>query len=118
MARKVPLAVAIFLAVGGSYLLATGRERPWGDARIVYEVAIAFERGTVAIRTEWPPMSHRGPDGKIYSQYALGPSLVSAPGRWLRDHLADERSPSAPLAKVVTGHLGQAVMGALNRAVR
>ncbi len=105
---------AILCCLTGFYLLIGSREPPWGDARVMYEVTDSIvDRHAVSIATEWPPMSHRGPDGKIYSQYALGPSLVSVPGRYLRDHLAHPASPSAKLAKVITGHLGQAVMGAL-----
>lgn len=105
---------AILCCLTGFYLLIGSREQPWGDARIMYEVADAIvARHEVSISTEWPPMSHRGADGKVYSQYAIGPSLVSVPGRWLRDHLATPRTQSAGLAKVVTGHLGQAVMGGL-----
>lgn len=106
--------LAILIALTGFYLLVGSREPPWGDARVMYDVADAIvDRHQVSIATEWPPMSHRGPDGKIYSQYALGPSLVSVPGRWLRDHLAEPHAGSAKLVKVITAHLGQAVMGAL-----
>lgn len=106
--------LAILLCLTGCFLLIGSREPPWGDARIMYEVAENLAlRQQVAVKSEWPPMSHKGKDGKVYSQYALGPSLVSVPGVWLRDRLAPRTSPSAPLARVVTSHLAQAVMGAL-----
>lgn len=106
--------LAILVCLTGFYLLVGSREPPWGDARIMAEVTESIvTRHQVRVRRAWPPMSHAGPDGKIYSQYALGPSLVSLPSRLVRDHLADPGTPSAPMAKIVTGHMGQAVMGAL-----
>jgi 4-amino-4-deoxy-L-arabinose transferase-like glycosyltransferase len=113
--RRVPLAVAIFLAVAGVYLLGTGRERPWGDAKIVYEVAQAMEEGRVSIWTEWPPMSHAGADGAVYSQYALLPSLAHAPGRMLFGALGGNGTPE--LNTVVTSHIAPALAAALTCAV-
>ena len=115
MARRVPLAVAIFLAVAGVYLLGTGRERPWGDAKIVYEVAQAMEEGRVSIWTEWPPMSHAGADGAVYSQYALLPSLAHAPGRMLFGALGGNGSPE--LNTVVSSHVAPALAAALTCAL-
>lgn len=113
--RRVPLAAAIFLVVGGSYLLGTGREPPWGDAKIVYEVMEAMEEGHLSIWTEWPPMSHKADDGKIYSQYALLPTLVHAPGRMLYGAFGGKQAP--PLAKVVTSHVAPALTAALTCAL-
>lgn len=39
--------------------------------------------GRLDITYEWPPMSHRGPDDLVYSQYALLASLNHLPGAWL-----------------------------------
>jgi hypothetical protein len=113
--HRIPAAVAVFLVLAGCLLLLTGRERPYGDARIMYEVAEALPRGSIAIRTEWPPMSHRGPDGKIYSQYALLPSLAHVPGRLIYLGLAGhhEDRPAAKLALVLTSHVAPALAAAL-----
>ncbi len=106
--------LAILICLTGCFLLAGSREPPWGDARIMYEVAEGLATDQrVAIRSEWPPMSHKGADGKVYSQYALGPSLVVVPTVWLRNGLADPQEPEAHLARVVTSHLAQALLGAL-----
>jgi 4-amino-4-deoxy-L-arabinose transferase-like glycosyltransferase len=115
MAFRIPIALAIFLAIGGTYLLGTGREQPWGDARIVYEVAVALEEGKLSIPTEWPPMSHKAADGKIYSQYALLPSLAHAPGRTLFGALGGNGSPH--LAKVVSSHVMPAFAAAVTCAL-
>lgn len=117
--RRLPPAVAVFLVLAGCFLLLTGRERPWGDARIMYEVTEALERGSIAIRTEWPPMSHRGPDGRIYSQYALLPSLAHLPGRLIHTALVgrDDSRPAAQLVVVLTSHLAPALCAALTCAL-
>lgn len=113
MSARSP-ALAILLCVAGFYLLIGSREAPWGDARIMHEVAVSLVHDRdVAIESEWPPMSHRGPDRRVYSQYAIGPSLVSVPGVLVRAGLAEEGAPSFPLVQAVTSHLGQAVMGGL-----
>lgn len=117
--RRGATALAVFLVLTGCFLLLTGRERPYGDARIMYEVAEAIPRGSIAIKTEWPPMSHRGRDGNVYSQYALLPSLSHVPGRLA--HLAiagnDEARPAAKLSVVLTSHLAPALAAALTCAL-
>lgn len=113
--RYRSVTLAVFLVLGGAFLLLTGRERPYGDARIMYEVAEALPRGSIAIGTEWPPMSHRGPDGKVYSQYALLPSLAHVPGRLVYVGLFgrhDDR-PSAQLGLVLASHVAPALAAAL-----
>jgi len=111
--RCFKTAVAIFICLTGVFLLLGSREQPWGDAGIMYEVADRIAvHGTVAIQTEWPPMSHRGVDGHVFSQYALGPSLVSVPGVWLRAVLVRLFPGSAHLILVLTAHLVHAMLGA------
>ncbi|MDX2092513.1 MAG: hypothetical protein SFX73_31910 [Kofleriaceae bacterium] len=118
--RRLPLAVAVFCVLAGVFLLVTGRERPYGDARIVYEVAESLEKGSIAIKTEWPPMSHKGKDGKVYSQYALLPSLAHLPGRLIYSTLWNKReegTPAAKLALVLTSHVAPAFAAALTCAL-
>ncbi len=117
--RRIPIAVAVFLAISGAFLLLTGRERPYGDARIMYEVAEALPRGSIAIHTEWPPMSHRGQDGKVYSQYAVLPSLAHVPARLVYVALFGhtEERPAARLALVLTSHVAPALAAALTCAL-
>lgn len=75
---------AVFLITLGVWLLAASRERPWGDAEVMFRVAEAIvERGWFDIEYLWPPMSHRGADGRVYAQYALLPSLAHLPGALL-----------------------------------
>ncbi len=118
IARREPssfkVGLAIFVCLTAVYLLLGSREQPWGDAGIMYEVGHGIARkGTIAIDTEWPPMSHRGADGRVFSQYALGPSLVSVPGVWLRSALTTLLPASGFLVFVLTAHLAHAMLGAL-----
>lgn len=112
--RRWWLPLAIFLTLSGAILLGGSRERPWGDARIMYEVAESMVYdNSVEVKSEWPPMSHRGADGRIFSQYSLGPSVIHVPGIWARRQFDGGHPDRAQLALVVTSHLASAVMAAL-----
>ena len=112
--EKLALPLAVFFTLTGVFMTCGSRERPWGDASIMYQVGERIvSKGKLDVAKEWPPMSHRGRGGKIYSQYAIGPSLAAAPGIALRN-VIDEVSPqSKPLTLVITSHLPQAMLGAL-----
>jgi hypothetical protein len=57
------LALGIVVTIFAAYGVLGSRERPWADARIMYEVAEqVVASGSVFVTTEWPPMSHRGAD--------------------------------------------------------
>ena len=106
--------VALLVTLFGLYSLVASRERPWVDARIMYEVAeqiVASHR--VDIRTEWSPMSHKGPDGRVYSIYGLLPSLVSVPGVAIRDLATKIQPAAAPMFLVVTCHIANSFIAAL-----
>ena len=108
------LGVGVFLTIVGVYLLAGSRERPWGDAEIMYEVAEQLvAHGRLDVRTEWPPMSHRGPDGRIYSSYGLLASLVHVPGILVRNAAASLAPDTRTLATALTSHLAAALLGGL-----
>ena len=111
--RRVQL--GIFLTLAGLFLVAGSRERPLADAHVMHQVATRLAlNGAIDLDEEWPPMSHRGADGKIYSQYAIGPSIVQVPGVLLHRaivSLAPERVGNLTLA--VTGHLASALLAAL-----
>jgi hypothetical protein len=112
--RKIALPLAVFVTLTGLFMTCGSRERPWGDASIMYQVAESMVgKGRIDIAKEWPPMSHRGPDGKIYSQYSIGPSLAAAPGIALRKTIDGISPQSKPLTLVITSHLPQAMLGAL-----
>lgn len=114
MTRAMKHNISLFMLFFATFMLLNSRERPWGDAHIMYLVAerLATAR-SLDIPVAWPPGSHRGPDGKIYSQYALGPSVASVPGVWLRSVL-DLTVPTAKeVSFPVTSHLASAALAAL-----
>lgn len=79
----------------------------------MYDVAEAIAlRGRIDIATEWPPQSHRGPDGNIYSQYALGPSIVQVPGVWLRSAVTGIAPQADELTFAITSHIASAAAAA------
>lgn len=107
------MAIGIFLIAFAAVMVGGSRERPWGDARIMHDVAEAIGlRGRIDIAVEWPPQSHRGPDGKIYGQYALGPSAVQVPGIWLRQAVTAVAPHAFELTQVITSHLASACLAA------
>ena len=112
--RDRTIRIGLFLTIVGLYLLAGSRERPWGDAEIVYEVAEELvSNGRLAVRTEWPPMSHRGADGRIYSIYGLLPSLIHVPGVLVRNASVSLWPDTRTLATALTSHLAAAILGGL-----
>ena len=62
--HRIKVAALYLGAIFAVYMLLTGREPPWGDARIMYEVSKNITHGRISIGTEWPPMSHVGVDGQ------------------------------------------------------
>jgi hypothetical protein len=96
------------------YSLVASRERPWVDARIMYEVAerIVVDH-RIDVKTEWPPMSHRGQQGRVYSIYGLLPSLVSVPGVHIREAVKKRHPEALNFALIFTCHLAHALIGAL-----
>jgi hypothetical protein len=80
----------------------------------VYEVAEELvSNGRLAVRTEWPPMSHRGADGRIYSIYGLLPSLIHVPGVLVRNASVSLWPDTRTLATALTSHLAAAILGGL-----
>ncbi len=106
--HRLKVAALYLGAIFAVYMLLTGREPPWGDARIMYEVSESITQGRITVGTEWPPMSHVGADGRIYSQYALLPSLLHLPGAALGSAMR-----GAGIHRVVTSHLAPGFAAAL-----
>lgn len=111
---RLRLGLCILLFFTGAFLLAGSKEKAWGDAGLMHEVARRIAtHGSVAIETEWPPMSHVGHDGRIYSQYPLGPSLVAVPFVLVHRALVTAAPSGAPVFLPVTTHLAPALLGGL-----
>ncbi|TPV94201.1 MAG: hypothetical protein B7733_16375 [Myxococcales bacterium FL481] len=105
--------VALVVGTFAFYLLTGSRERPWGDAQVMWEVAVALiERHAIDIAFEWPPMSHRGADGLVYAQYPILPSLAQVPGATAHAWLSEWWPRHRGLWWPVCSHLAPALAGA------
>ncbi len=110
--------LSILVAVFFIYLLSSSRERPWGDAHPVWEVAQRLvHHGEIDIKLRWPEDIPPGRDGKTYGITPIGPVLAQVPGV----ALAGIAKAAAPEDEVLTlplaCHVGPAALGALACAV-
>jgi uncharacterized membrane protein (GlpM family) len=104
----------LFAAIFCIYMLSMSRERPWGDATPLWEVAdnIAHE-GTIAIKTRWPATLLLGRGGKVYGVAPVLQAAIHIPGAVLQ-RLAQKHVPrQAALAWRFTCHLAPVLLGAL-----
>lgn len=105
---------AIFIAMFFVYLLSGSRERPWGDALVMHQVAQAMlSRAEFSVPRAQPPLARKGADGKIYSQYGLVASLVGIPGAIIREGVRYAHPELDPLVWPLTSHLASSACGAL-----
>jgi hypothetical protein len=107
---------AVFFAFFAFYLLTSSRERAWGDANPVYEVAQNLvTTGSVAVSVRWPADAEPGRAGKYYAFQPILGSLVHVPGALLHAVVVKLR-PDSPDADALSTpwavHLGPAAMGA------
>lgn len=112
MSAAAKIRVGLFLATFAVVMLLGGREQPWGDALVMWEVADSMAtRGEFTLGGEWPPMAARGADGRFYAQYPWMTSLVHVPGAWLM-RLIDYKSAWASFFWPLLAHLAPALAGA------
>jgi hypothetical protein len=122
--RSRDTALALFLCASVFWIIMVGssRERPWGDARPIWDVAEALvERQQVSIDTRWPPIIPLGRNNKVYAVSPLLPSLVQVPGAVMRHFVlawAEKQPPPRRLAIQnlswpLLAHVGPAALGAL-----
>lgn len=107
---------AIFFAFFAFFLLTSSRERAWGDANPVFEVAQSLlAKGTVSVDVRWPADAEPGRAGKYYAFQPLLGSLVHVPGAALRGAVRG-LWPESPrlddLSMPWAVHLGPAALGA------
>lgn len=114
--------LALFFTLFWVTMVGSSRERPWGDARPIFDVAESLvARHEVSINTRWPPAIPAGRNNKIYAVSALFPSLVQLPGALIRHKLIElsakypprVREAIADLSWPMCAHLAPAALGAL-----
>ncbi len=109
---------AIFFAVFALYLLSSGREPPWGDARGMYDVGEhLLLDGRVDISFPWPEDIPRGRDNRYYGITPLMTALVHVPGLALKEAILAVAPASQRFVKPLTSHLAPAALGALTCAL-
>ncbi|MDZ4698049.1 MAG: hypothetical protein SGI86_23150 [Deltaproteobacteria bacterium] len=107
-------AFGLLVVILSIYLLSASREKPWGDATPVYQVAESVVlRGAIDIPTPWPPTVPVGRGGKIYAIAPFFQAVVHIPGVWLRDKVASTWPSLTPLLLPWSAHVGPAFFGAL-----
>ncbi|HEX7597606.1 MAG TPA: hypothetical protein VF518_05290, partial [Polyangia bacterium] len=95
------------------YMLSMTRERPWGDAIPMWELAnnLAYN-DTISINTRWPGSLPLGQGGKVYAVAPVLQGVVHIPGAVLQ-YYAQKYSPqNAQFAWRFTSHLATVVLGA------
>ncbi|MGD0837293.1 MAG: hypothetical protein ABSB49_11695 [Polyangia bacterium] len=111
---RLPDSLWLFGAVFCLYLFSTSRERPWGDATPVWEVAdnIAHSH-TLYAKTRWPQGLPNGKDGHLYGLAPLLQSLVHVPGAALQRALVKHFPAYWQILWRFTSHLAPTVLGTL-----
>ncbi len=96
------------------YALSNSRERPWGDATPIFEVAESLvARGTVHVQTRWPADGSPGRGGHYYALNPIVPSLIHIPGVVMGRTLTRLFPQSAPWVRPMSSHVGPAAAGAI-----
>jgi len=107
-------AFGLFVTILSIYLLSASREKPWGDATPVYQVAESVVlRGAIDIPTPWPPTVPVGRGGKIYAIAPFFQAVAHIPGVWLREKVSARWPTLTPLLLPWSAHIGPAILGAL-----
>jgi hypothetical protein len=104
----------LFAAIAFLYLFSTSRERPWGDATPIWEVAdsIAYSHNFPA-KTRWPLTLPNGKDGHLYGLAPLFQSLIHVPGAYLQRKVASAFPTYWQITWRFTSHLAPTLLGTL-----
>jgi hypothetical protein len=104
----------LFGAIFFLYLFSTSRERPWGDATPVWEVADSIANAhNLHAKTRWPSALQNGKDGHLYGIAPVLQSAVHVPGAYLQHKVATIFPTYWQIAWRFTAHLAPTVLGAL-----
>lgn len=96
------------------YLFSTSRERPWGDATPIWEVAdsIAYSQSFRA-KTRWPLSLQNGKDGHLYALAPLFQSAIHVPGAYLQRKISQAFPTYWQITWRFTSHLAPTLLGTL-----
>ena len=104
----------LFAAIFFLYMFSMSRERPWGDATPIWEVAdsIAYSHNLHA-KTRWPLTLSNGKDGHLYGLAPLFQSAIHVPGAFLQRQIAKVFPAYWQITWRFTSHLAPIVLGTL-----
>jgi len=104
----------LFGTIAFLYLFSTSRERPWGDATPIWEVADSIGHAhNFYAKTCWPMALPNGKDGRLYGLAPLFQCLVHVPGAMLQRQLSKLFPAYWQIAWRFTSHLAPALLGTL-----
>jgi hypothetical protein len=104
----------LFGAILFLYLFSTSRERPWGDATPIWEVADSIANAhNFHAKTRWPSTLANGKDGQLYGLAPLLQSAIHVPGAALQHYIARVFPPYWQIAWRFTSHLAPTLLGTL-----
>ena len=96
------------------YLFSTSRERPWGDATPIWEVADSVVHShNLHAKTRWPTALSNGKDGHLYGLAPLLQSVVHVPGAFLQMQLVKRYPAYWQILWRFTSHLAPTMLGTL-----
>jgi hypothetical protein len=105
----------LFGTIALMYLFSTSRERPWGDATPIWEVAdsIAHNHNLYA-KTRWPMALPNGKDGKLYGLAPILQCAIHVPGAALQRSISARWPAYWQITWRFTSHLASTLLGTLS----
>lgn len=103
----------LFAVVFFFNMLTSSREKAWGDAHGMWDVAVnLLAKQSLAIDLRWPEDIPPGRDGKYYCISPFGPSLVHVPGAFVASVAKRYAPVQYGLLLPLCVHLAPAALGA------
>ncbi len=104
----------LFGTIALLYLFSTSRERPWGDATPIWEVADSIVHShNFHARTRWPTALPNGKDGHLYGLAPLFQSAIHIPGAALQRQISKVFPAYWQITWRFTSHLAPTLLGTL-----
>jgi hypothetical protein len=104
----------LFGAIAFLYLFSTSRERPWGDATPIWEVADSIVHNhNLYAKTRWPMGLQNGKNGKLYGLAPLLQCAIHIPGVALQRGISARWPAYWQITWRFTSHLAPTLLGTL-----
>jgi hypothetical protein len=104
----------LFGAIAFLYLFSTSRERPWGDATPIWEVADSIVHNhNLYAKTRWPMGLQNGKNGRLYGLAPLLQCAIHIPGVALQRGISARWPAYWQITWRFTSHLAPTLLGTL-----